>query len=412
MQKYTNKRKVIYIFERRYYYNYDGEMFFINNLLKEGYDVEVWSLIWWTFDRNIKKPQNIDTSDRGFYIENKQQFDEQVKRIKAEQIETVFICYSYHAYTEVSAYIRKKIVNMGYKFCNLCEDPVFDSKFKDTSNNKAILIIKEELKYICYYFKQKMRGGHIRYIEHLYPLKYRSIYNIVCTDENYKFFPNKFEILSKRNVMVHSSDYSKMLSLKGKKKGKSYIVFVDQFLTGHSDYIIHGEDFPIKDKERYYNACKVFFDSLEKELQCEVIIAAHPKAEYRGTEFGNRVIKYNKTIELIKDAKLVLLMSSTVYGITCYYKKPMIILGSEQMKNSSMWLDLEGYSHFFGKKVLVMEELDKENDIQQYIIHADAKYTTLINRFTISKDGIQNKTMCNVILDLLKNIFEAGHIYG
>lgn len=404
MSEQMVKKKIIYIFERRHHYNYDDNMFFIRQFELENYEVEVWSLVYWTFGKDIEEPLNIDITGRGIYIANKAEFDEQMERIKEDKC--VFICYPYHAYTSISAYVRKKIVFSGFSFCNLCESPVFDGRARGIEDYKILLLFTEELKYIAYYFKNKLKRKKISYREHLYPLKYKSTYNLVCVEENYKSFPNKLEIFSKRNVLIHSDDYSrKVEKSNGHQWGKKYVVFIDQYITGHSDFKKHGDSFPIASPEEYFKECNDFFERLEREYDCDVLIAAHPKAEYTGSEFGGREIVYGKTMELISEAELVLLMTSTVYGMVCYYEKPLIIISSEQMVDGAMWKSLRGFSDFFGRNILVMKQLTDADHISDFVVSPSSKYKKLVNRLIISEKGIKDKKFYEVMLELFENMF-------
>lgn len=397
-------KKIIYIFERRHHYNYDGEMFFINQFVQAGYEVEVWSLVYWTFGNKVEKPLNMDTTGRGIYINNKTEFDNQIERVKSDNC--IFVCYPYHAYTEISAYIRKKIKESGFKFCNLCESPVFKGLEKGIKDNKIFLLVIEELKYIGYYLKKRLSKEKISYLEHLYPLIYKSSYNILCVEGNYRTFPNKMEIFAKRNIIIHSDDYSRLIEEDTSfNYGKKFIVFVDQYITGHSDFRKCNKPFPITNKEKYFKECNDFFSKIEKKYGCEVIIAAHPKAEYKGDEFGKRQIVYGKTVQLLSKAELVLIMTSTTYGMVCFYEKPFIIISSEQMVDGVMWEEVCRYSNFFDKKILIMNDLTKTEEISNYIVYPNAKYKKLVERMVISKRGIRNKKFYEVMLEIFNNMF-------
>lgn len=84
-----------------------------------------------------------------------------------------------------------------------------------------------------------------------------------------------------------------------------YIVFSDVFFPLHPDIkYFHGVKKEM-DARHYQNIMTEYFDYLENKYKMPVIIAAHPKATYKGNEFGNRkIIKY-KTCDLIRNCKFV-----------------------------------------------------------------------------------------------------------
>jgi hypothetical protein len=65
----------------------------------------------------------------------------------------------------------------------------------------------------------------------------------------------------------------------------NYILFLDIYLPHHIDFVTHK----IKtiDAKIYYKKLNSFFDKLEKQLNMPVVIAAHPKSNYKN-EFLNR----------------------------------------------------------------------------------------------------------------------------
>lgn len=86
---------------------------------------------------------------------------------------------------------------------------------------------------------------------------------------------------------------------------EDYIVFCDIYFPYHPDlkYFWRVDNLPEGDK--YHQLMKSYFDYLEDKFKLPVVIAAHPKADYKGNEFGNRrIIKY-KTDSLVKYSKMV-----------------------------------------------------------------------------------------------------------
>jgi hypothetical protein len=103
---------------------------------------------------------------------------------------------------------------------------------------------------------------------------------------------------------------------------RNSIVFLDEYNPYHPDF-----DFlkiPHADKpEKYYPAIERFFLYLEKKYNLRVIIAAHPRSDYKSKNHfkGFPIIK-DRTLDLIKISSLVLLHSSTSVNFVNIFKKP------------------------------------------------------------------------------------------
>lgn len=98
-----------------------------------------------------------------------------------------------------------------------------------------------------------------------------------------------------------------------------YIVFCDIYSPYHSDltYFLGLKKFP--DGKKYQERMRTYFDFLEEKYNIPVVIAAHPKSNYKGGEFGNRkIIKYH-TDSLVKYSKMVTMhICNTIsYAILC-----------------------------------------------------------------------------------------------
>ena len=131
-------------------------------------------------------------------------------------------------------------------------------------------------------------------------------------------------------------DYDKILELEANSHPKiddKYIVFVDQYYPLHPDY---KEWYPNFDWDAlapsYYRSMNRFFEAVEKEYNCNVVIAAHPSADYTCNPFNGRKIYQYKTVELVKDSLGVILHSSNSLNFVIYYDKPICFVSNKSMK--------------------------------------------------------------------------------
>lgn len=403
--------KVIYIFERRHGYSYDYAMFGMKSFEDKDCEIEVWSVVRWTFG-NIPDPRDMDISGRTHYIDNEQQLDHELDRIKGDKC--IFLIYPFHAYGYVSYAIRKKVKKAGFEFYNITESPnieikknrdrltynVFAILYNEVKKNLFILggLMIKTISFMISGKKNHTKFDVVREWGNLYagvfgPFLYKSKYNFVTVELLYTTFPNQLECLSKRNILVSANAYGDYLKLRNNntENDEEYTVFIDEFMIGHSDYIKRGLKFPVQNKELYFERMNSLFDNIEKEYNCRVIVAAHPKAEYNGDEFNNRNIIYNETVKLIKDAKLVIIQYSTCFSwVALFHKDFLNIYTGEFLENDPAAKSI----YELVRQCFKCEKLniDDEADVrhwQNFITKYNQKtYNTYINDCVISEKGI------------------------
>jgi hypothetical protein len=136
---------------------------------------------------------------------------------------------------------------------------------------------------------------------------------------------------------INSIDYDDYLRFdKLEKKPiikNDYIVFIDQNLPFHLDFIRNNEK-PYVTATNYYNSLNKFFDLIEDKIGKEVIVALHPNSK-NTHKFKKRAF-IGKTINLIKFSSSVLLHSSTAVTYAIIYNKPICMIETDEIINSKM----------------------------------------------------------------------------
>lgn len=108
-----------------------------------------------------------------------------------------------------------------------------------------------------------------------------------------------------------------------------YIVFSDNYFPLHTDNIYFRKLKRLPDAEKYQAKMREYFDYLEYKYNMPVVIAAHPKSDYKGKEFGNRkIIKY-KTDDLMAYAKMVTLHTSNTISYALLWDKPIAFVSTD-----------------------------------------------------------------------------------
>lgn len=147
----------------------------------------------------------------------------------------------------------------------------------------------------------------------------------------------------------------------GSRNDIATIVFLDQFLESHPD----REHFavPFCDPRTYYSNLRRVFDAAESELGARVVVAAHPRSDYKSgdTRFGGREIIAGRTVDLVRDATLVLTHDSTAIGFAVLFERPVCFITDDGIrKNDARRANAETLSRLLGKPI---HNLDHDSPI-------------------------------------------------
>lgn len=119
------------------------------------------------------------------------------------------------------------------------------------------------------------------------------------------------------SIDVENWKKHKFLSYSSKKP---QAVFLDNYMPSHPDFKRSKTRLNMKD---YYGKINQFFDNLEKKLNIEVVIAAHPKSIY-SYEYGKRRVVFDDLINLVRNCSFAICHYSMSINICILEKKPIV----------------------------------------------------------------------------------------
>jgi len=171
------------------------------------------------------------------------------------------------------------------------------------------------------------------------------------------------------------------LRIKKRVSKKKYIVYLDQDLFGHPDFFIKKRK-PIVDKKFYLDINKFLF-LIKKKYKCEIKIALHPKSKIKKNFFIKEYDCYlNRTAELVKESKHVIMHYSTAVSFGVLFKKPITFLTSDNLNRIRPGAKITYLAYLlksqlinidrFKKTVKLKKNFDKKsynNFTNQYIKH-------------------------------------------
>jgi len=228
---------------------------------------------------------------------------------------------------------------------------------------------------------------------------------ILATGQRY--ITTGFPVNDKSEILwVHWFDYDFFLEGRAREVmvDPKLGVFIDEYLPFHTDYIT-AEVMPPVTPEEYYPLLRKCFDHIEKKNGVRIVIAAHPRSEYKKHPdyFGGREVIRGKTGELIRKASFVLMHHSTAMHFAVLYKKPIIFLTTDKLDRklcedpSVEWLGT-----FFGKKVHYLDKTPTI-DLDEELTIDERAYDTYRNAY-IKKDGSDDLLSWQILINRIKNI--------
>lgn len=287
------------------------ELFFIQNFIDEGFHVQVWDISRYLY----KSVHIVDTIEHEDYVTQVIDYNQLCHLLAGTDIRnTVFfveffdiwksrlaqqLLSDYHCFT-----IRMDL------FANTTLHESVFRKFKRLFSPLFLEIVQGKLTalFISCYKKLYQVKGVNRYLSSSSLVKRTDKINHPDY-ENYRF--------KKHPPILH---------------GK-YIVFCDVFFPFHPDLVYYCNRQNLPDGKKYQETMRHFFDYMEKTYNMPVVIAAHPKADYNGDEFGKRrIIKY-QTDNLVLNANMVVLHNSNSVSYSVLANKPIAFITTNEYES-------------------------------------------------------------------------------
>ena len=162
-----------------------------------------------------------------------------------------------------------------------------------------------------------------------------SNYDFLITS-NYKVSQRNYNIPKPLNIIeTHCFDYDLIIENRKYKNNidQQYIVFLDQNLIDHTDFITAKDNINIS-SQKYFNELNDYFLILEEKTGCSVIISAHPRADIKNYKilFKGRKIVCGETESLVKHCKFVITNHSTAINFAVIFNKPIIFFTNNDLK--------------------------------------------------------------------------------
>ena len=158
---------------------------------------------------------------------------------------------------------------------------------------------------------------------------------------------------------IHHPDAEKYMVLKdaAPQRTDRYVVYLDQYFPLHPDSdemepeVNHAALAPA-----FFQSINRFFAEVEKQMDCKVVIAAHPVADYSNNPFEGREIVYYKSAELVKDSIGVCLHHTASANFIALFDKPFVLLECDTTyKSPRFTAHMRNFANVLGAPIYNMD---------------------------------------------------------
>lgn len=299
------------------------KVFEIEALSADGFLIEFWDMSAYCFKNVV-----INNIINAEYVTKITTFEDYKRMVCEQNInDTIFVFEGYLALIkpELNSFAKSlKALTVRYEINTTSKLPVkgFCQKMGRLMNYS-----------ICEIIKRIREAVSFRINNSLYP--------------SYSFIISTGTIIP-ADIYINHSDYIQYLEMKNIPPliHQPYIVFLDQFYPYHPDLQSHGVNIE-KNAEKFFHDINCYFAKLEEIYSMEVIIAAHPKANYNPMIFNNRKIIYGKSNLLVKDAEAVIAITSASISFAIMNNKPLALVVTNDILNTpEVRFDIVHYQYY------------------------------------------------------------------
>lgn len=403
--------KIVLIFLVKHFEERDYERYGYYELKKMGYQYEVWSLTDWIFNKSIEYPRRMVHNENIINIRSKEMFDKIVN--KQSMKNTFFIIYPGGDMNKITQYIKKKIKSKKGMFAEYSYPfslmHIYDDK---------LIKCKSFYEVTKYYIKKFVNSKSDRkedFLKLFFAMRYPSKFNFIQCETGYSYLLNKYDVYKKKTILLHTMDYDDYLRCNIDKKlinkhrnnlkniGR-YAVYIDEYLTGSSDFKKMNVKSPIMNTDMFFRELDNFFKIIEEQYHCEVVIALHPKSEYEKDWFYGRYVVEGDTALLVRDSIFCIYHYSTSFDYFMLYKKDFFqIVNDELIQNRLVNPIMKKWDNF-GNKIINISNLMNQEEIESSINKFDSeKYKEYIRRY-IKPEKNNKHTNMYIIGKILKNL--------
>ena len=287
-------------------------IFHIDDLIRYGFDAEHWDMSQY-FHPGMIIPDTLDTS-YSRQLKDLQEFEDQLRQVDIPK--TLFIVETFDQWS------NRKFFRMLSRYqCYTIKLELYSTA---TLNGLPILQMIRTTPPV-----RLAKGILHRFQSFSYTL-YKHIHSI----HNYQYYIRS-GCKQAADLYINHPDWEQYITAREHPcvPNRKYAVFLDEYFPLHPDLKYLLKLAPTA-AQTYYSRLNHFFTQVEQDYDLQVIIAAHPKSNYPSGTFGDRSIQKYQTVNLVRDAELVLMHSSASFAFALMFDKPIILFTTDSYTRS------------------------------------------------------------------------------
>lgn len=175
-----------------------------------------------------------------------------------------------------------------------------------------------------------------------------------------------YSTINKKSKIIdsHSHDFNRYLAGISNTSNSNFnltnqAIFLDSGSPIFQGDYQHIKTKPVFTKENWCPALCKFFKACEVNLNLSIKIAGHYKTEHEKFPdyFGYNEVIYGKTNELIKNATLVIALTSTAVSYAVAYRKPVVLIYNNELLREYRTMGvIQGMADSLGCKLLNIDD--------------------------------------------------------
>jgi len=201
-------------------------------------------------------------------------------------------------------------------------------------------------------------------------------------------------------IKTNSNDWNTANREMGKPvDSNKYLVFIDQYIPYHPDYIARGINLDFT-PETYYNELNSALKCISEKTGLEVHIAAHPRRMSNDDfEFP---VHYNTTSSLVKHSSLVVAHYSTAINFVAIHNKPVVFLSSDLFKKNCISTYILDMANTFGCKPINASLSSLQDETVDRLMDIDTQAYERYFKANFNSENSNLNSLGEIIHELVK----------
>ena len=391
--------KVIYIFEQPFSrWNYDR--FGIKIFIDRGWDVEIWDLTNLVYP-DAAKIIAASTSgsmklDQLYLLSNERELESRYKALKGGEF---YISAFGEGFYQLK--VKRRLAKLG--LIRIHQYLGFISI--NESRNKLTYLISRIIRFLNMTPAKLVEILSIKILNKIYLNQVAPQFLVVSGE---KSIPRANGSKEPALIYAHNRDYDTFLklSLNGREAGNDGIIFIDQNLCFHSDYVLNNMSSTFVSVNRYFPSICHGLRTIAQSLQEKVGVAAHPRfsPEKIVDYFQGIPVEYGRSGELIQCSKAVVAHNSTAVQLAILFKKPLIFITTDELNGTEMKASIESVASELGKSVINVDRDISGVDWHNELLIDEFLYSEYKRKY-IKKDGSPDKQAWEIVVDYIEQFY-------